>query len=90
MRPMAGPASIAPGGAPGGVVVHVYGLPSGALLTVSAITTAHDAQAIGEADGDRAIELADPGDDALYLVAYDGDTGERMATWPWRSSSASR
>lgn len=76
-----GPLSIDPGVAPGGVVIHIYGVPSGRLLTDSTVTNPAHVQAIAEADADRANVNADDDDDGLCLVAYDGDTGERME-WP--------
>ena len=74
-----GPPSIAPGQCPGGVVVHVYRrdglclverpLPPGIRLDPSAAS-------VPAVDADIAVMLAESQD--LCVVAYDGDTGERM------------
>lgn len=71
-----GPSSIDPDQCPGGVVIHHYAVPSQELILVSHITMFADARQV--ADTNRA-QLA--GFDAICLVAYDGDSGERME-WP--------
>ena len=78
-----GPPTLDPGAAPGGVVIHVYGVPSGHLLTCSAVTNLAHVEAIARADAARAESLADPDDDGLCLVAYDGDTGARYTAEDW-------
>lgn len=74
-----GPPSITPGRSPGGVVVRVYATTDPPTLVIE--------QALGPGDDIEdaatvAAALADESDGwAACLVAYDGDTGERMA-WP--------
>jgi hypothetical protein len=75
-----GPPSLEPGAAPGGVVIHVYAVPSGLLLAVS--TNATPTQAAYAAGLDAAaVALAYAGD--VCLVAYDGDTGARYTADAW-------
>lgn len=74
-----GPASIPAGESVGGVVIHVYGVPDGVLLHVGRL-----GDHASPADVLSDIVTADnrsKGYAAVCLVAYDGDTGERM-TWP--------
>ena len=73
-----GPASIAAGVAPGGIVCHVYAVPTCELLYVSACS--HDAETQALADADAVVALLGewPGLDGVCLVVYDGDTGERL------------
>ena len=77
-----GPASIEPGTHPGGVVIHVYEVPSQRLLAVSnARGTDAELRVIALADADAVERRIDVAADGVCLVAFDGDTGERM-TWP--------
>lgn len=73
-----GPPSIEPGRSPGGVVVRVYATSDPPTLVIE------QALRLGD-DIDEAATLAAALSDAsgwhACLVAYDGDTGERMA-WP--------
>jgi hypothetical protein len=73
-----GPARIEPGRCPGGVVVRVYATSDPPALVVE--------QPLGPGDdidgaAGLAAALADDAGWAACLVAYDGDTGERMM-WP--------
>ncbi len=70
-----GPNSIDPDAKPDGVIVHVYSVPDGELLKVSAI----DLRNVDDVAGNDGLEFAER---AVCLVAYDGDTGERLP-WPW-------
>ena len=77
-----GPPSILPRSAPGGVVIHGYAVPDSRRVFVQKVPaglTAEDVDRIAEANAD--FWLALPGDTGICLVAYDGDSGERMA-WP--------
>lgn len=81
MRP--GPPSISPSSAPGGVVVHVYSVPSERLLLVQLIGPGDDVDHAATVAAGQAMTLAqlehEPDADGLCLVAYDGDDGSRMA-----------
>lgn len=66
-----GPESIDPGACPGGVVIAHY-LSDGTLAAVAYLEPLGDI----EAEAARAAKLVN-GD--VCLVAFDGDTGERMA-----------
>lgn len=78
-----GPSRIRSGARPGGVVIHVWEVAPGAaghLLVVQHISPSDDVEAIAE----RAVLVTDsislPGT-AIVLVAYDGDSGERIHDW---------
>ena len=77
-----GPLSIEPGLSPGGVVVRVYATSDPPLLVIE--------QCLGPGDDveDAATVAAALSDEnggwAACLVAYDGDTGERMGPEAWR------
>lgn len=79
MRVRPGPARIAPGAAPGGVVVHGYSVPGDRLIFTQAIPASWS-----EDEADLAARwnfeeaMADPAD-GVCLVGYDGDSGVRMA-----------
>ena len=75
-----GPPSIAPGQCPGGVVIHVYAVPSGVLVATSAIHPGDDVAAFAERDAATYDALMA---DAACLVGYDGDTGERYPVEAW-------
>jgi hypothetical protein len=74
-----GPERLAPGLAPGGVIVHVYNL-AGECLLESRMIPGDLIEAQAEADADRVAELA-AGD--VVLVAYDGDDGARYSARFW-------
>lgn len=69
-----GPARIEPDQAPGGLVVHVYSVPSCVLLLERRLPDLAAVLAHAHDDG----ELVFSATDECCLVAYDGDTGERM------------
>ena len=76
-----GPDALPAGLCPGGVIVHVYAVPSCRLLVERELTHADTVDVAARADSILAWTLADQLDaDAVCLVAYDGDTGARM-TW---------
>ncbi len=72
-----GPDAIPPGTAPGGIVFHVYAVPSCRLVARSVVTPGDDV----EREAGRAVEEAADaaGDEAFCLVAYDGDHGGRVS-----------
>lgn len=74
-----GPPRLAAGLMPGGVIIHVYAVPTARLLLTR---LAHD-QAEVERHAIADAQLADAqlwaDDIGVCLVAYDGDTGDRMA-----------
>jgi hypothetical protein len=76
-----GPASIAPDLEPDGMVIHVYAVPSERLLLVSHLN-ADNVSDVGAVDADAAFAALYAGEDAVCIVAYDGDTGER-STFGW-------
>ena len=77
-----GPSSIDAGEYPGGVVIHVYGVPSLRLLHTSKARTGAEAALNAGADADAALAALPP-DTALCLVGYDGDTGRRYRQGEW-------
>lgn len=77
MRP--GPTALAAGLNPGGVIIHVYGVPSQRLLVVRVARDQADVAAHASADAAAADRAMDRRDRGVCLVAYDGDTGERMS-----------
>lgn len=72
-----GPASIAAGIVPGGVVIRVYDVPSCVLLLERRAASLDDVARCAVSDA----ELINALTTECCLVAYDGDTGERMS-WP--------
>lgn len=79
--PLPGPLQIDAGAVPDGLVIHAYAVPSGRLLVcreISAPANLVDAQAYDDATA--ALAALAPGE-AIVLVAYDGDTGDRIV-WP--------
>lgn len=79
-----GPASIEPKACPGGVVVHVYAVPTQRLLLQRHLRTQMPIEHAAELDYDdcsRRLRDED-GEYGLCLVAYDGDTGHRGIDWP--------
>jgi len=78
-----GPPFIDEARAPGGVVLHVYAVPSGRLLVTrhlvgELLERGEDVDRLAELDVDEAGRLCNVDEYALCLVAYDGDTGERL------------
>lgn len=69
-----GPPAIDPGGAPGGIVFHVYDL-AGVLLLTRRVGSQMGAELerLADLDADTAAGHGD-----VVLVCYDGDTGERV------------
>lgn len=74
MTTQPGPASISPGEAPDGLVVHAYSLPDESLIFVRRLTPDCDVEAAAEGDADRETPHR-----AVWLVFYDGDSGERIS-----------
>ena len=74
-----GPDSIDPATAPGGIVMHLYSVPDEDLLLVQYLTPGADIDLAAEQGGDLAAVHA--GD--VCLVAYDGDTGQRLGPKDW-------
>ena len=71
-----GPPTLAPGLAPGGLVVHVYDR-RGVLLMARPLASMAEAQAFAEGDADAVVSMV--GEDAdICMVIYDGDTGARQ------------
>jgi hypothetical protein len=81
-----GPASIEPGAAPGGVVIHVYAVPSARLLIESHATTLADAAYRAGLDADDVTAQLRADDAGVCLVAYDGDTGARYTAEQWTAA----
>jgi hypothetical protein len=79
-----GPPSLAPELVPGGVVIHVYSVPTQRLLVIRLAHDRADVARHAEADAAEAEALMWPDDLGVCLVAYDGDTGERIGAWPAR------
>ena len=80
---MPGPASIAPGAYPGGVVIQVYAVPSGVLLQTSKAGVLASAAYIAGRDHDVAEMRKPSGTNGFCLVAFDGDTGRRFSADEW-------
>lgn len=78
-----GPSFIPAGEAPGGMVFHVYAVPSDLLLTMSCITPGDDVEAEAERAGALICELLDNASWATCVVAFDGDTGYRLRPGEW-------
>lgn len=77
-----GPASILPGMAPGGVVIHGYSVPGERLLFVQAIPADGSVDVSDAALRGAEQALCDP-EPGTCLVAYDGDTGARFGADDW-------
>lgn len=82
-----GPLEIDPLQCPGGVVIHVYGVPSGTLLNESAALSSAEAAFNAGKDHDNASNRLPAGDEGYCLVAYDGDTGRRFSADEWMAGS---
>ena len=78
-----GPRAIGPLSCPGGVVIHVYGVPSGELLSVSDADSLHMAAYQAGLDHERAAARLPETDEGFCLVAFDGDTGHRFSAEDW-------
>jgi len=79
---MMGPAAIPPGVVPGGIVVHIYD-GAGVLVQYRELEPSSPASYAGEID---ATALVRAGAD-ITIVAFDGDTGQRIGpgrTKPFR------
>jgi hypothetical protein len=76
-----GPDHIGPGGAPGGLVVHVYDTRTAELVTFGPVALSGDADAIA-ADHAAEVRHLVPDDVPVCLVFYDGDSGRRLVP-PW-------
>ena len=74
-----GPMGVAPGLCPGGVVVHVYSVPGEVLICEQRLHPGSDVEVAATV----AAQLADGYGPRTCLVAYDGDTGERMTAEAW-------
>ena len=72
------PPSIAPNQAPGGVVVQVYRLCDGKLLSIRPLLDMESASD-GALEDAPAIVALGLGEGDVVMVAYDGDSGERLA-----------
>lgn len=79
-----GPLSIAPGAIPGGVVVHVYEVPTGRLLHVTHAAVDANVAQLADHDADVVGQRIAPDAAGVCLVSYDGDTGERFKPGDWR------
>lgn len=75
-----GPTALAPGLIPGGVVIHVYSVPTQRLILTRLAHDRDDVERHAEADALLSDAALWPDDVGVCLVAYDGDTGKRM---PW-------
>jgi len=60
---------------PGGVILRCYSVPDETLIFEQHLTDAGDADAMAEQGADAAAEY---GATNVCLVAYDGDSGERI------------
>jgi hypothetical protein len=69
-----GPAWLAPGVCPGGVVLRVYDVPSGVLVLERRLSSRADAEQLAGVDADFVMAMTD----ACCLVAWDGDSGQRL------------
>lgn len=76
-----GPSAVPRLQAPGGVVIHVYGVPTQRLLMTSRCTPEIDVEQWATMDADLCERLLHDDEHAYCIVAYDGDSGERMV-WP--------
>ena len=83
-----GPPSIDADSAPGGVVIHVYAVPTNRLLITSRATTMAEAAYRAGLDGPAAMDALREGEEAVCLVAYDGDSGTRYDLTAWTGGGA--
>lgn len=75
-----GPETIRPNARPGGVVIHVWEVDTDRLLVVQHIGVSDDVEGLAETAALVTDSITAPGA-AVVLVAYDGDTGERIHDW---------
>lgn len=73
-----GPLRIEPGRRPDGVVIHVYAVPTQRLLAITTAKTEAEAAYAAGMTADQTLAAMRDDEDAVCLVAYDGDTGDRM------------
>lgn len=88
LRP--GPEAIEPDRAPGGVVLHAYSVPDGALLVERLMPASMPIEAQEQAARDDAAWTGLASRDGVCLVAYDGDTGARWDAGRMGSSAQMR
>jgi hypothetical protein len=69
-----GPAYLEAGRCVGGIVLRVYDVPAGSLLLERFLTSMSEAERLAVEDADFVQALTDE----CCLVAYDGDTGDRI------------
>lgn len=80
-----GPQELAPGLCPGGVVVHVYEVPSERLLCHSFVKYTEDVERAAQVAGEVARTVISPLATGMCLVAWDGDTGHRFTRQDWQT-----
>ena len=73
-----GPTTIPAQACPAGLVIHVYAVPTKRLLAVSFVSSYAEALVDAQRAADAAYTAMRPNEEGVCLVAYDGDTGERM------------
>lgn len=77
-----GPARLERNRCPGGIVVHVYAVPSGRLLLVAHLSPNDPIEQLAAADVRATFDALAADEDGVCLVAFDGDSGER-STFGW-------
>ena len=70
-----GPTRIEPGRVPTGLLVHFYSWPAGDLLLERPLDPGNLERGVADADASFVASVAHS---AVWVVIYDGDTGERM------------
>ena len=80
-----GPERILPGLVPGGVVIHVYAVPTCRHLLTRQSRSVAETEHYAPQDADQAMNVLTAHELGVCLVAYDGDTGERMGADAWTS-----
>jgi hypothetical protein len=78
-----GPPNIDPARAPGGVVLHLYAIPTARLLVARHLVgelmeRPEDVNRLSALDIAEAERMWNPDEHGLALVVYDGDTGNRL------------
>lgn len=73
-----GPQRIDPGLCPGGIVIHIYDVPSEELLLVRPLRPVEPVEMAAELDAEFVMALTPN----CCLVSFDGDTGERIRPFP--------
>lgn len=74
-----GPTAIEPGRMPGGVVIHVYSVPTQRLLVERLAHSENEVEQYAGIDAAIADATMWPEDVGVCIVVYDGDSGKRMA-----------